>query len=366
MPLGSITYHIDFPTVAIWLFFGAFSAAGIVLRTLDKREGYPMRASPFDARPMQGFPPPPAPVDLPSARGRRHGGAASPSAGADLGRAALSVRRHAAVAGGQSAAGRHRPWRLGDAARRADVDGKGRADAGAAAHSPEWSVETGEADPRGMAVLDRRYRTVGVVHDVWVDKSIKILRLFEVELHAGLGRGRVLVPIFHTDIEEKAREVRVTALEAHQFADVPMPAEPDEITAREDDRLNAYFAAGYFYRDTAATFRPAMPERAAGGQATHEVSSTCCPASRCCGRAARLARAGARRDARALGGAVCRGVPDLGRVCGPQPRAGAGAHAAGRHAVPGAGIGAARRLRRLRLAVRPHHDATPSPTSAAC
>ncbi len=262
MPLGSITYHIDFPDIAIWLFFGAFSALVIVLRTLDKREGYPMRASPFDARTMQGFPPPPAPVTY-----RLHEGGVTVAPHL-LPQAPISAEPLYPFDGTPlSPVGNPLLAGIGPGAwvmRRDEpmLTEKGEPMLAPLRHSPEWSVETGEADPRGMAVLDRRYRTVGVVHDVWVDKSIKILRLFEVELHDGLADGRRLVPIFHTDIREKAREVRVTALEWHQFADIPVPAEPHEITAREDDRLNAYFAAGYFYRDTAATFPPHKPDAA--------------------------------------------------------------------------------------------------------
>ena len=105
-----------------------------------------------------------------------------------------------------------------------------------------------ESDLRGMAVFDWRWQPVGTVRDVWVDLGIKIIRILEVELHAGLAVGPVLVPIYHTIIYENSREVRVTALRFDQFADVPRPASPDQITGREDERLNAYFAAGNFYR----------------------------------------------------------------------------------------------------------------------
>ena len=36
-----------------------------------------------------------------------------------------------------------------------------------------------------------------------------------------------------------------------------MPVDPGLVTAREDERLNAYYAAGRFYRDTALTDPPA-------------------------------------------------------------------------------------------------------------
>ena len=257
MPLGSITYHIDFAETALVLFFLAFLGVVAYLRRLDKREGYPMIASPFDAKQLLG-----APVPLePKTYILQEGGttvaphnyplppmAATPLYGFDgtpltpVGNPLL-----AALGPGAWVMRRNEPM----------LTEKGELMLQPLRNLKEWSVGEGEADPRGMAVFDRRFVEIGVVHDVWVDQSIKILRLFEVELRPGLAAGRVLVPIFHTVIAEGAREVRVTALEAHQFADLPMPAKPDEITAREDDRLNAYFAAGYFYRDTEATFRPA-------------------------------------------------------------------------------------------------------------
>ncbi len=66
-------------------------------------------------------------------------------------------------------------------------------------------------------------------------------------------RRRVLVPIYHTVISEKQRTVQVTALRDFQFAGIPMPASLDRITGQEDERLNAYFAAGHFYRNSGLT-----------------------------------------------------------------------------------------------------------------
>jgi len=257
MPLGSITYHIDFAETALVLFFLGFLGIVWFLRRLDKREGYPMKTSPFSARPMLGFPSPPDPKTYLLEEGGTtvapHYYPQPPSRAVPLysfdGTPMTPVGNPLLAALGPGA------WVM----RRDEpmLTEKGELMLEPLRKSKEWSVEKGEADPRGMVVFDRRWKKVGVVHDVWVDKSIKILRLLEIELRAGLASGRVLVPIFHTEIDEQAREVRITALEAHQFADLPMPSKPDELTAREDDRLNAYFAAGYFYRDTEATFRPA-------------------------------------------------------------------------------------------------------------
>ena len=99
-----------------------------------------------------------------------------------------------------------------------------------------------------MAVFDWRWKPVGHVSELWIDRGIKIIRHLEVELDMALGAKRVLVPIYHTDIRERSRRVRVNALWAHQFTDIPMPARTDAITGQEEERLNAYFTAGHFFR----------------------------------------------------------------------------------------------------------------------
>ena len=254
---GNITEYIDLPQVAFWVFFLGFLVMVWWLRRADKREGYPMKASPFSRRGLLGYPVPPddqvyilneggtttAPhyYKQPDLKAKPlypfDGTPLSPVGNpllAGIGPGAWVMRRNEPML---TEKGEHvlQPLRLAE----------------------EWSLTEGETDPRGMAVFDWRWHEIGVVRDIWVDTAIRIMRLLEVELRPGLAPGRVLVPIFHTEIKEKAREVRVTALDASQFADIPMPARPDVITAREDDRLNAYFAAGRFYRDEVTTGAPA-------------------------------------------------------------------------------------------------------------
>ena len=256
MPPG-LTQHIDLPQAAFWLFFVLFVILCWFLRREDKREGYPMKASPFSRRPLLGSPPPPgafvyqlneggttvAPhdYDQPPMRARPlypfDGTPLAPVGNpllSPLGPGAWVMRRDEPML-----TEKHelmlQPLRL----------------------LSDWSIEAGDADPRGMTVYDWRWTAVGTVRDVWVDRSIKIVRLLEVELRPGLAPGPILVPIYHTNIHERAREVHLTGLRAHQLAQVPMPAAADRITAREDDRLNAYFAAGRFYRDSDASDPPA-------------------------------------------------------------------------------------------------------------
>jgi photosynthetic reaction center H subunit len=111
----------------------------------------------------------------------------------------------------------------------------------------DWSVWRGEADPRGMRVLGVNYQVVGMVVDIWVDRAAKILRYFEVSLNDG--GGAILVPLFHCDINRSESEIRVLVLKPGQFRFVPRLALPDEMTAREEDRLNAFFAGATIYSD---------------------------------------------------------------------------------------------------------------------
>ena len=262
MDMPGLTAFIDLPDLAFWAFVLFFLLLVLWIRREDKREGYPMQASPFDRTELSGFPDPPgeprtymlneggetvAPhfYAQPELRARPlypFDGTPLMPAGhpldSPLGPGAWVMRRDEPMLTEKGEL-MLQPLRLLD----------------------DWHVERGEADPRGMPVFDWRWKPVGVVRDLWVDRSIKILRLLEVELDAGVvpagyGLGRILVPIYHTDIAERAREVHITALEAHQLAGIPMPASLDRITAREDERLNAYFAAGRFYRDSNATAAP--------------------------------------------------------------------------------------------------------------
>jgi photosynthetic reaction center H subunit len=102
-----------------------------------------------------------------------------------------------------------------------------------------------DMDPRGMRVFGSDYHTAGTVVDIWIDKGSKILRYIEIVLD-GEG-GRRLVPIFYTQIDGKARELRVHCVKAAQLAMAPILRDPVRITAREEDRVNAYYAGGYLY-----------------------------------------------------------------------------------------------------------------------
>ncbi len=230
-----------------WAFFVFFGCLVYWLRREDKREGYPMvDVSPVD-RPIEGFPevPPPKtyrrlfrdPTQMPHDYGAskvaaerllRFPGAPLVPIGnpllAEVGPGAYPLREdEPLLAHGEPQV---QPLRIARA----------------------WSVAKHSSDPRGLPVYDGRQVQVGVVEDLWVDRAVKILRYLEVRLINPSARGqRILLPVYHADINARRGFIRVRSLLAPQFADVPVLADPDQITAREEDRINAFYAGGELF-----------------------------------------------------------------------------------------------------------------------
>lgn len=244
MPPGAITSHIDVAQLAFWIFFLGFLGLVYYLRREDHREGYPLHDP--DGPPREGFPERP-PVyqqlrldgtmtqmphydpDPPmSYRAAAVGGDPSIPIGNKL---------TAAIGPGTYTMRRDEPFRTH----------VGQVQVQPLRVATDWRVAAGESDPRGMRVTDIHYHQVGVVTDVWIDRDVKIIKYLEIALDAGTGVQPLLVPIFHTSINEAEREVRVTALRASQFQFAPRPRSPDQITAREEDMVNGFYAGGRFY-----------------------------------------------------------------------------------------------------------------------
>jgi photosynthetic reaction center H subunit len=125
--------------------------------------------------------------------------------------------------------------------------------------APEFSIDGGAAsDPRGMAVVGADGRDAGVVSDVWVDKAEYLIRYLEVELGgltpAGLSvvgsapvSRRVLLPMTMAVVDKGRRIVRVDAILASQFDNVPALENPSQVTLDEEERICAYYGGGLLY-----------------------------------------------------------------------------------------------------------------------
>lgn len=242
---GAITEHLDAVQLITGAFFAFFAGLIYYLRREDKREGYPLLDVSPQRTSIEGFPAMP-PVKVyklleggettmphrtePSLmRGlpvQRHLGAPLVPVGdpmlAEIGPGAYPMRKDAPLMA--QGAPQVRPMRL----------------------ATDWRVARGETDPRGMRVFDAARHEVGTVTDLWVDRGVKILRYLEVQLDDPQ-EPPVLVPLYRTDVRAKRRAVLIRAMLAGHLRQAPRLSTPDEITAREEDQVNAYFSAAPMY-----------------------------------------------------------------------------------------------------------------------
>jgi photosynthetic reaction center H subunit len=264
---GAITETIDAEQILVAAFFLFFAFLIYYLRREDKREGYPL----VDISPVgtvsEGFPATPEPkiytlldggtTQMPhdEAPSRMMGQQLMRFAGAPL--VPLGDPLLAEIGPGAYPMRKDEP-----------MLNMGTPQVQPLRVASEWHVPEKETDPRGMIVVDGHYAEVGVVRDLWVDRGIKILRYLEVELTMPEAEGRrILLPIFYADVSRRRARVRVRALMAHQFVLVPGLASMDQITAREEDRVNAFYAGGQMFSRGLAGGLPLPGEHVAGSVA---------------------------------------------------------------------------------------------------
>ena len=244
--IRSFTAHIDLPQ-ALLVAFGLFFAGLVVyLQRESKREGYPLEpAIPDIGHPIVGFPEPPPP----KAYERLEGGiAVLPQ---EYERRELMAKPRgfapgdpiypigdpllAGIGPGSYTLRRDTPWVMNDGTLQLEP----------LREATDYTCVDPDLDPRGMRVFGSDYKPAGVVYDIWIDKESKILRYVEVKLD-GVADHR-LVPIFYCRVSARAKELRVDCLLAAQLAKAPILRNATSITAREEDRVNGFFAGGHMY-----------------------------------------------------------------------------------------------------------------------
>ncbi|MDO9707458.1 photosynthetic reaction center subunit H [Paracraurococcus lichenis] len=112
--------------------------------------------------------------------------------------------------------------------------------------APEYSIAAEDFDPRGWYMLAADKRVVGVVKDLWVDRSDVLLRYLEVETSAPNAR-QVMIPIGLVNFDRRKREAMTSSVLADQFLAAPALKTPEQITLLEEDKVSGYFAGGYMY-----------------------------------------------------------------------------------------------------------------------
>jgi photosynthetic reaction center H subunit len=110
--------------------------------------------------------------------------------------------------------------------------------------APGFSIDKTEADPRGMTVVGADGVSGGVVSDVWVDRAEYLIRYLEVAVAPDK---HVLVPMTMAVVKKSQKTVKVDAVLGAQIANAPALASPDQVTMDEEERVCAYYGAGYLY-----------------------------------------------------------------------------------------------------------------------
>lgn len=104
------------------------------------------------------------------------------------------------------------------------------------------TVEGRDVDPRGLPVTGLDGVVAGTVRDLWVDRSEHVIRYLDVALNDGT---TATVPMPMAKVSR--RQVNVDAVTAAQFSGSPALASPTQITLLEEEKVQAYFGAGYLW-----------------------------------------------------------------------------------------------------------------------
>jgi photosynthetic reaction center H subunit len=252
---GAITGYFDVAQVVLYGFWIFFAGLIIYLRKEDKREGYPLESDRSERVKVQGFPAIPTPKTFRLADGGVvyaprverdsrpiHATPMGPYPGAPL--APNGNPMLDAVGPASYAERATRPERT--------IDGLPMIVPSRLA--PGYAVSPKDPNPIGMTVYGADREAGGVVTDIWVDRAEPQIRYLEVET---AGVRRVLLPFTFCKFDAARRHVNVRSILGSQFATVPTLANPDQVTRREEDQIQAYYASGNLYA-TAARAEPLL------------------------------------------------------------------------------------------------------------
>ncbi len=244
--IGAFTQQIDLAQVLIVAFVIFWFGLVFYIRREDKREGYPLEeAIPELGHRIVGFPEEPAPKTYRLLEG---GTATLPQ---EYERRELKARPReffpgaplypvgepliAGIGPGAYTLRRDEPFVMLDGSPQLEPLRK----------ATDYTCVDPDLDPRGRRVLGVDLKDAGHVVDIWIDKGSKILRYIEIAVN-GEAQHR-LMPIFSARVPRDSASLVCDAIKAGQFPLAPILKAPDTITAREEDRVNAFFAGGHMY-----------------------------------------------------------------------------------------------------------------------
>lgn len=235
---------LDVAELAFYLFFGFFLCLVWYLNRESRREGYPLED---DISGKVGSDIGRLDFTSPKVFQLPHGlGTTSPEAvPRDPMPANVLPRRHSGspldVTGNLLASGLG-PGAYAARADRPDLDMFGQPRIVPMRIADHITVDSNDTDMRGLPVSGLDDVIAGTVRDIWVDRSEHVIRYIEVALTDG---GTAIVPMAMATVSR--RHVRVDAVKGSQFAGSPSLASMDRITLLEEEKVIAYFGAGYLW-----------------------------------------------------------------------------------------------------------------------
>jgi photosynthetic reaction center H subunit len=239
--------RLDVAELCFYAFVIFFIGLVYYLRREDRREGYPLEDEltgrvdsaygpltastykefrlPFGrgiaSQPTKGR----EPVELPARRIDRFGGAPYEPTGNPL------------VDGiGPAAYAQRAPW--------PDLDMEGRLRIVPMSADDHFSITGKDPDPRGWPIVGADGKVAGTVTDVWVDRSDRMLRYYQVTTNGGRD---VLAPVGFSNVNRRRKVIEIESISAAQFEQIPMLETPGQVTRLEEDRIMGYFGGGYLY-----------------------------------------------------------------------------------------------------------------------
>ncbi|WP_273456261.1 photosynthetic reaction center subunit H [Nevskia ramosa] len=244
---GAITASLDIAQVVLYLFWGFFAALIIYLHRENQREGYPLETADRSPNKLQeglGGRPQPKTYLLP------HGGTKTVPAEWKAGPAeVLKARRldrnpdsplvpigNPLLAGVGPGA-----WASRDDHPDLQIDGTPKIVPLSA--DTAYGVAKGDPDPRGKTVFGADGKAGGTCVDIWVDRSERLFRYYEIEVAGG---AHVLLPANFAKVQGSGA-IKVASILGQHFAEVPRTKQAQQITLLEEDVISAYYGAGTLY-----------------------------------------------------------------------------------------------------------------------
>ncbi len=249
MQTGAITNYVDVAQLALYAFWLFFAGLIFYLLRENKREGYPLIAADragVSPVVVQGFPAIPSPKAFPMPDGTNlmvprpeH-------------REPLTRFRRVGKFQGAPIEPTGEPLTAGIGpgawANRHDVpdltfdDGMPKIVPLRAA--PGFFLAMEDPPVLGYTVVGADDLVAGTVVEAWIDRSEVTVRYLEVQLADGK---LVLLPTTFVRIESKNRRIVCRYIKAAQFALAPVPKTADQVTLLEEDKIQAFYAAGSLY-----------------------------------------------------------------------------------------------------------------------